>query len=121
MTKIKIRQERPLDKVPIAEMILQSYHDIPYSNHREHLMVERLRASSAYIPQLSLVAEIGDALAGHVMMTRITIRDPAADTAAKPYGAGIVGARTAGSARHSRIRPGMDGSMIDPGRRGRAA
>ena len=37
-------------------------------------MVERLRRSQAYVPELALVAHIGDQLAGHIMLTRIKIR-----------------------------------------------
>jgi predicted N-acetyltransferase YhbS len=70
---IEIREERSTDAAAIAALIEACYRDVPYSNHREHSMVERLRGSAAYVPQLSLVAEIGGTLAGHVMMTRIRI------------------------------------------------
>lgn len=79
---ITIREELSGDQATIAAMIMQCYQDVAFSNHREHLMVARLRASSAYIPQLSLVAEIGGLIAGHVMMTRIAIRDTVGDHAA---------------------------------------
>jgi predicted N-acetyltransferase YhbS len=70
---IQIREERPNDAAAIAALIEYCYRDVPYSSHREHLMVDRLRGSTAYVPQLSLVAEINGTLAGHVMMTRIRI------------------------------------------------
>ena len=74
MKNMQIRQEEPSDGEAIAEMIRLTYKDVPFSNHREHLMVERLRASSAYLPQLTLIAELDGAIAGHIMMTAIQIR-----------------------------------------------
>jgi predicted N-acetyltransferase YhbS len=38
------------------------YANIAYSDHREHLMIDRLRETDAYSPALSLVAEIGGRL-----------------------------------------------------------
>jgi predicted N-acetyltransferase YhbS len=80
MTTISIRQEQRDDIAAIADIVRDAYLDVRYSNHREHLMVERLRASAAFVPQLSLVAEIGGRLAGHVMLTRIRIRHRDGDT-----------------------------------------
>lgn len=80
MTTLQIRPETTSDAAAIAAMIRACYQDVPFSNHREHLMVERLRGSSAYISQLALVAWVGDAVAGHVMMTRMKVRGPHGDT-----------------------------------------
>ena len=82
MVKITIREALPGDRATIAAIIVQCYQDVAFSDHREHLMVERLQASSAYIAQLSLVAEVDGVMAGHVMMTRIAIKDPEGDRAA---------------------------------------
>jgi predicted N-acetyltransferase YhbS len=79
MVEITIREALPGDRATIAAIIVRCYQDVAFSNHREHLMVARLQASSAYIAQLSLVAEIGGVMAGHVMMTRIAIKDPAGE------------------------------------------
>lgn len=79
---ITIREVCPADRASIAALIVQCYRDVAFSNHREHLMVARLEASAAHIPQLSLVAEIDGVMAGHVMMTRIAIKDPAGEHAA---------------------------------------
>ena len=72
---ISIREEVSTDAHVISEVIRRAYEHVAFSNHREHLMVNRLRASSAYIPQLSLLAEADGGPAGHLLLTRIVIRD----------------------------------------------
>ena len=59
----------------VSDVVRRAYECVPFSNHREHLMVARLRSSHACVPQLSLVAETADELVGHILLTRITICD----------------------------------------------
>jgi predicted N-acetyltransferase YhbS len=71
-----IRAETPADHPAITQLIKATYQNVSYSNHREQDMVERLRASPAFVPQLSLVAEAENgAFAGHVMLTKINIEN----------------------------------------------
>lgn len=77
---ITVREETPADAALVSDVVRRAYAAVPFSNHREHLMVERLRASSAFVPPLSLVAEVRGEPAGHIMLTRITIRDGAVST-----------------------------------------
>ena len=72
---ISVREETTSDAAAITEVIKRAYALIPFSNHREHLMVNRLRASTAYLPKLSLVAEVAGEIVGHILLTKITIRD----------------------------------------------
>ena len=72
---ISIRSERPDDGQIIADVVRRSYANVAYSDHREHLMVERLRKTAAYDPALSLLAEVGDEVVGHILLTRAEIRD----------------------------------------------
>jgi len=76
---IKLRAEREEDFGAIDDMVQRCYRDVDYSNHGEHKMIARLRASAAYVPQLALVAEVEGELAGHVMLTRIVIRGEGRD------------------------------------------
>ena len=67
---IAIRQETAADFTQVREVIRAAFQDIEESNHTEHLLVERLRQSDAYIAELSLVAETADGqIAGHIMRT----------------------------------------------------
>lgn len=72
---VSVRAEREADFAAIDAMVRRCYRDVGYSSQGEHLMIARLRASAAYVPELALVAEVDGELAGHVMLTRIAIRD----------------------------------------------
>src|SRR4051794_20867825 len=53
---ITIRAELPEDAPTIANVVQRAYAGVPYSDQREHRMIERLRETDAYIPALSLLA-----------------------------------------------------------------
>jgi predicted N-acetyltransferase YhbS len=72
--QIKVRPETIEDASTIDKVILLAYESISYSDHTEHIMVHRLRESEAYLPQLSLVAEIADQIVGHIMLTSVVIK-----------------------------------------------
>ena len=73
--RITVRPENALDAPAITEVIIRAFQSVSYSDHTEHVMVDRLRASKAYVPQLSIVAEITNRIVGHIMLTRVVIRD----------------------------------------------
>ena len=72
--EISIRSERPEDGPAISDIVRRAYATVAYSDHREHLMIERLRKSEAYNPALSLLAEIGNEMVGHILLTTAEIR-----------------------------------------------
>lgn len=70
----RIRQERPEDVPSVKALIESAFKDVAESDHKEHLLVERLRHSEAFIPELSLVAESPKGeIVGHVLLTRVRI------------------------------------------------
>ncbi|MDG3441746.1 GNAT family N-acetyltransferase [Nitrospirillum amazonense] len=71
---LTVRQEGPDDAAAIAAAVRRAYADVPYSDHREHLMIARLRGSAAWIPALSLLAEEDGRVVGHILLTRAAIR-----------------------------------------------
>lgn len=73
MIKITIRQEHHNDHKTVFKLIQTAFAEAEFSNHREQFLVERLRNSPAFIPELSLVAEKDGDLVGHILLTRIHI------------------------------------------------
>lgn len=73
--KITMRQERPADHPKVEALIEAAFAKLPESDQTEHQLVARLRWSDAFIPELSIVAEVGEEIAGHIILTRILIRN----------------------------------------------
>ena len=94
----EIRQETEKDYPQVFKLVEEAFRDMEESDHREQFLVERLRHSPAFVPELSLVADGDGGVVGYGLMTRVSIRS------------GILGAgsrgRTAGQAIHGhRQRP----------------
>lgn len=71
--EIKIRQEQENDYKVVCELIELAFRNMEESDHREHFLVECLRKSEAFIPELSLVAEKDGEIIGHILMTKVEI------------------------------------------------
>ena len=67
------RVERPADASRITDIVQRAYAAVAYSDHREHLMIDRLRQTDGFVPALSLLAEIKDKAVGHVLLTKASI------------------------------------------------
>ncbi len=72
---ITIRQEQSRDFNQVFNLIKSAFKNEKYSDHSEHLLVERLRDSDAFIPELSLVAEFNAKIVGHILLSKIKIRN----------------------------------------------
>ncbi|MEG2812939.1 MAG: N-acetyltransferase [Clostridium sp.] len=71
---IIIRQEEEKDYKDVESLIEEAFRNEEYSDHREHLLVNRLRKGDAFIKELSLVAECEGVILGHIMLTKINIK-----------------------------------------------
>lgn len=72
--QIIIRTETASDFAAVSDVVRQAFGPLTESDHKEHLLVGRLRRSKAFIPELSLVAETqGGKIIGHILLTRIHI------------------------------------------------
>ncbi|MFH1941183.1 MAG: N-acetyltransferase [bacterium] len=67
--KITIRAETKEDYLRITEI-----NDLAFGQPNEGKLVEKLRLTERFIPELSLVAEIEGVVVGHILLYPITIR-----------------------------------------------
>ncbi len=65
---MNIRCEKPLDYPAIAEVNRQAFQQ-----ENEAHLVEQIRHSDRYIPELSLVAELDRAVVGHILFSYIDL------------------------------------------------
>ena len=72
---ISIRQEKKTDYSAVFELIENAFKDLEMSDHKEQFLVQRLRNSTAFVPELSLVAEYEHEIIGHILLTKIRIKN----------------------------------------------
>lgn len=71
---ITIRQEEKKDHQQVFQLTEEAFREMEHSDHQEQFLVEKLRESKAFIPELSLVAEDEKGtIAGHILFTKINI------------------------------------------------
>lgn len=70
-----LRQEKEKDYPEVFKVVEQAFKNAEYSDHQEHFLVERLRKSCAFIPELSIVAEIDNKIVGHILFTKILVKN----------------------------------------------
>jgi putative acetyltransferase len=81
---MRIRDEQPDDRAGISEVTAKAFATLEISNQTEHLIVEALRAAQALA--VSLVAELGGSVVGHIAFSPVTLSDGTRDW----YGLGPV-------------------------------
>ncbi len=72
---VTIRQERTADYKAVFNLIKLAFKNEDVSDHNEQLIVEELRKSTAFIPEFSLVAEFNNEIVGHILLTKINIKN----------------------------------------------
>ena len=70
---LRIRDENTLDVEAITALTEAAFHDAPHSSHTEQHIVNALRRAGQLT--LSLVAEQGGAVVGHVAVSPVTVSD----------------------------------------------
>lgn len=74
--QVIIRPETEADYPSVFDLTEQAFRTLEISDHREQYLIERLRLSSSFVPELSLVACTDDDLiVGHILLTKIQIED----------------------------------------------
>ena len=70
-----IRQETKNDHKEVFKVIESAFKDAEFADNTEQFLVERLRKSDAFIPKLSMVAEIDGKIVAHILLTKLKIKN----------------------------------------------
>jgi predicted N-acetyltransferase YhbS len=73
ISDIIIRTEKEKDYEAVIALNVEAFRHNDFSDGREGELVCLLRKSSAFIPELSIVAEYRNTIIGHILITRIKI------------------------------------------------
>lgn len=76
ISEVKIRQEESKDYPDVFNLIEWAFSEDVNSDHNEQFLVNRLRKSTAFVPELSLVATYQGKVIGHILLTKIKIVNP---------------------------------------------
>ena len=68
---MEIRQEIEKDYEEVYKLVKEAFETAEHADGNEQDLIEALRKGSAFVPELSLVAEIDGELAGHILWERI--------------------------------------------------
>lgn len=68
-----IRAEQQADYDSVYQVVKNAFKTAEQSDGNEQDLVNALRKSSAFIPELSLVSEINGKIVGHIMFTKLQI------------------------------------------------
>ena len=71
---MNIRKEEEKDYKQVFKLIEKAFENEEYSDHREQFLVERLRNSDSFVPDLSLVCEMNEMIVGYILLTKIKIK-----------------------------------------------
>lgn len=72
---LMIRQETEKDYERSETVVEKAFLNLEDSDHSEHVLVAKLRECDVFVPELSLVAEIKGEIVGHIMFTKLLIKD----------------------------------------------
>jgi len=72
---VVIRQELENDHEAVYQVVKSAFEKMELASGDEPDLVNRLRKSEAFIPELSLVAELDGQIIGHILFTRMKIGD----------------------------------------------
>jgi len=75
MLNMRVRQETENDYKLSEYVVEQAFKNAKYTDHKEQFLVAKLRNSDAFVPELSLIAELDGQIVGHIMLTKILIKN----------------------------------------------
>lgn len=69
MLPLRIRQEIPADRAAVYTLVQEAFAQAEHRDGTEQDLVVALRQSVAFVPKLSLIAEVNRTVAGHILFT----------------------------------------------------
>jgi predicted N-acetyltransferase YhbS len=72
---INIRQETEKDYKSSEAVVEKAFENAEHSDHKEQILVDKLRRSDVFILELSLVAEYNKEIIVHIMLTKLSIEN----------------------------------------------
>ncbi|UUI40609.1 GNAT family N-acetyltransferase [Oceanobacillus oncorhynchi] len=79
---INLRKEQPTDYQKTEALIEQAFRNEEMSDQQEHLLVQRIRTSNAFIPELSIIAvNQQNNILGQILFSKITVENNEKTTA----------------------------------------
>lgn len=72
---IEIKTATNEDYKEIQRVVQRAFESEEMSDHNEHHLVVKIKDSEAYVPELSLIAKEDGRILGHIMLSKITIKD----------------------------------------------
>ena len=73
MLDLVIRQEQESEHNVVQEVVRRAFQNEEYSDKTEHILVQNLRKSDSFIPELSIVGLVNERIVGHILFTEISI------------------------------------------------
>ncbi|MGR6322799.1 N-acetyltransferase [Micromonospora soli] len=73
MTTLRLRPEDPADEAPVARVLAAAFARPDVATPPEVGLVDELRHSDAWIPELAMVAEYGGEVVGYALLTRVRV------------------------------------------------
>ena len=72
---MRIRQEEAKDYQDVYMTVQKAFESAVHADGNEQDLVNALRNSDAYLPKLSLVAEIEGKIVGHILFSKVRVSD----------------------------------------------
>lgn len=76
--EVCVRQELPEVRAAVHALVREAFAGAEHRDGTEQDLVDALRRGRSFLPELSLVAEVGGEMAGYVLFTRASVGDHAA-------------------------------------------
>ncbi|MEV0938937.1 GNAT family N-acetyltransferase [Micromonospora wenchangensis] len=73
MTTLRLRPEGPADAGPVRRVLAAAFARPDRTTPGEVALVDELRGSAAWLPELAMVAEYGGEVVGYALLTRVHV------------------------------------------------